>query len=900
MLTSDIFQMINLVSNDRLIKSSAIFITLFVVLIGIFVGYISAIFVYTCYILGYITAWSFVKYPNKVTEGLQRLLSFYRGGISIKNSLKHSCSICDDLSCKRHQQNSTVTPWKHIQISKELNDSVERFYNRIIENFISSWYGQFSNDSDFLNELRYSLRYASASVINRLLELDVAGIITNKLLLFAVKHIDDYLYIRQITNLRNGRFNEVATEYLGKRLHIAATNRKNELAYLQHLVSSILGNILPENYLKCRNYSVIIREILVGWVFLPLMDVLADPNIINYIVILSITYKSKKATKRNVNMEMVTFLENYATVNKKISPFAINLNKIKNNTDLLYAFMQFLKKQEHVHLLQFCLDVDDFNAKLLTPNLSKKQLEELHSDALKLYKDYLNKDSLNFIGCPSDITEDFSHLIKEYITEKLTKIPKLLYRAYDYTFNELETMWLPQFFHSNEFYSYICGSKIVSAYVKPNRSKKYEPNSQGTVSKISSGLVKIKGVLKTNQPIEGSFFPLEAHNVENGTVEDLLLAECKTLFRDLSTWKVTICSYQASPSNKVIYFCVAVERLDLLGDDSRRNWVVLRKDQDFYTLKAKLVEFHGENEICDSPLPSRKAGSSVDIRMVKYEEFLKKLLQKPTLRSSDLLYSFLTTEEDFAIFIATSTPNIQDFGNIYQSVAHKLRKEKGQHLDSFMSAFLSSTGKPRQEKLDWAEVGEEFDTAAGACNVNISFPKTYRNHIFNDNFGVKYSSLKDTMSGSFNPDGFMESIFYLLKHIFTIPNGLLKIYVSLCCVAQQLVDFSCRLFIEHKLKSNLTHSNLAFLIRLLEDVIFNLHVSPTKDELEKRRIQAFKELEQVVPTFASKILGPGLQNGSKTLLEIMQNPQYNKQLIYNLLDIILTEMYPGLGKNPEE
>lgn len=106
-----------------------------------------------------------------------------------------------------------------------------------------------------------------------------------------------------------------------------------------------------------RNYSIIIREILVGWVFLPLMDVLADPNIINSIVILSITYKSKKTAKGNMNLEMVTFLENFSTIDKKVSPFATNLNKIKNNTDLLYAFMQFLKKQEHVHLLQFCLDV---------------------------------------------------------------------------------------------------------------------------------------------------------------------------------------------------------------------------------------------------------------------------------------------------------------------------------------------------------------------------------------------------------------------------------------------------------------------------------------------------------------------------------------------------------------
>lgn len=45
--------------------------------------------------------------------------------------------------------------------------------------------------------------------------------------------------------------------------------------------------------------------------------------------------------------------------------------------------------------------------------------------------------------------------------------------------------------------------------------------------------------------------------------------------------------------------------MDVSSDD-RRNWTVWRKDQDFYTLKAKLVEFHGESEICDSPLPSRK------------------------------------------------------------------------------------------------------------------------------------------------------------------------------------------------------------------------------------------------------------------------------------------------------
>lgn len=77
--------------------------------------------------------------------------------------------------------------------------------------------------------------------------------------------------------------------------------------------------------------------------------------------------------------------------------------------------------------------------------------------------------------------------------------------------------------------------------------------------------------------------------------------------------------------------------------------------------------------------------------MKKFELFLIKLLHNPTLRGSDLLYTFLTNEGDFTVLMDANVPIIQDFGNIYQSVAYKLRKEKGQHLDNFMNTLLNST-----------------------------------------------------------------------------------------------------------------------------------------------------------------------------------------------------------------
>lgn len=84
------------------------------------------------------------------------------------------------------------------------------------------------------------------------MELDIGEILSKKILPCAVKHIDDYLYIQQIGKLKNAKFNDVIVEYLGKRLHAATTNRKNELAYLQNLVSSLMVHILPDDYLKCK------------------------------------------------------------------------------------------------------------------------------------------------------------------------------------------------------------------------------------------------------------------------------------------------------------------------------------------------------------------------------------------------------------------------------------------------------------------------------------------------------------------------------------------------------------------------------------------------------------------------------------------------------------------------
>lgn len=167
--------------------------------------------------------------------------------------------------------------------------------------------------------------------------------------------------------------------------------------------------------------------------------------------------------------------------------------------------------------------------------------------------------------------------------------------------------------------------------------------------------------------------------------------------RNLTTWRVNIPHIETGDNQTLYYYVIAVNNIS-----EGKSWTVLRRDQDFYILRTRLAEFHGDKELSDSPLPSRKnPHSSCAINRQRYEDFLEKLLSKPVLRSSELLYNFLTVPNLKPYFTNYSTP---DIGILYQSMAYKLRKEKGQNLDKFLAVFLASTNI----KNEYTDIGVEL------------------------------------------------------------------------------------------------------------------------------------------------------------------------------------------------
>ena len=75
-----------------------------------------------------------------------------------------------------------------------------------------------------------------------------------------------------------------------------------------------------------------------------------------------------------------------------------------------------------------------------------------------------------------------------------------------------------------------------------------------------------------------------------------------------------------------------------------------------------------------------------------FEDYLRCLLSKPALRRSDILFTFLTSSEEF-----TTASASHHLGKMIKNVPMKLTKERGQGLQPFISHFFAATqpGPPK-------------------------------------------------------------------------------------------------------------------------------------------------------------------------------------------------------------
>ncbi|NXE81897.1 SNX14 protein, partial [Cochlearius cochlearius] len=830
----------------------------------------------------------------------------------------HSCAVCGKVKCKRHRPTlllENYQPWLDLKVPSKVDASLSEVLELVLENFIYPWYRNITDDESSVDELRGTLRFFASVLVRRIHKVDIPTLVTKKMLKAAMKHIEVIAKARQ--KVKNAEFlQQAALEEYGPELHVALRSRRDELHYLRKLTELLFPYILPPKSTECRSLALLIREILPGSVFLPSMDFLADPDTVNHLLLIFIDDSPpEKATEPTSSL--VPFLQKFAEPrNKKPSVLKLELKEIRDQQDLLFRFMNFLKQEGAVHVLQFCLTVEEFNDRILRPELSDTEKMSLHEEVQKIYKTYCLDESIDKIRFDPFIVEEIQRIAEgPYMDVVKLQTMRCLFEAYEHVLSLLENVFTPMFCHSDEYFRHLLrGAESPTRNSKFNRTTQKRGESFG-ISRIGN---KIKGVFKSSA-MEGAMLPNYNLNEEDDFIEEGVMVmeddspeeavSTPNTPRNLAAWKISIpyVDFFDDPSlerkdrkERIPVFCIDVERNDrrAVGHEPE-HWSVYRRYLEFYVLESKLTEFHGT--FPDAQLPSKRIIGPKNYEFLKskreeFQEYLQKLLQHPELSNSQLLADFLSPNGGETQFLDKMLPDV-NLGKIIKSVPGKLMKEKGQHLEPFIMNFINSCESPKPKP--------------SRPELTILSPTSENNKkLFNDLFKNNANRSENTERRQ-NQNYFMEMmtvegvydyLMYVGRVVFRIPDWLHHLLMGGRILFKNTLELYTDYYLHYKLEQLFQEHRLVSLITLLRDAVFCENTEPRAlQDKQKRAKQTFEEMMRYIPDLIGKCIGEEAKyEGIRLLFDGLQQPVLNKQLTYVLLDIGIQELFPELSKGPKE
>uniref|UniRef100_A0A8C9WIP7 Sorting nexin-14 n=1 Tax=Scleropages formosus TaxID=113540 RepID=A0A8C9WIP7_SCLFO len=785
--------------------------------------------------------------------------------------LGHSCAVCGKIKCKRHSVNHCIVEKKSFAFA--------------------GWKYRMdvTDDEAFVDELRVTLRFLAAVLVRRAQKVDIPSLITLKLLKAAMKHIEIITKARQKVKSAEG-LQQVALEEYGPDLHVALRSRREELLYLRKLTEMLFPFILPPKATDCRSLTLLIREVLAGSVFLPSMDFLADPDTVNRLLLIFID-NSPPERATEPSSTMVPFLQKYSDPrNKKSSVLKLELKEIREQQDLLFRFMNFLKQEGAVHVLQFCLTVEEFNDRILCPELPDSELLLLHEEVKKIYETYCLDESVDKIRFDPFIVDEIRQIAEgPYADVVKLQTMRCLFEAYEQVLSLLENVFTPMFCHSDEYFRQLLrGAESPVRNSRLSRSSSKRGESFG-ISRIGS---KIKGVFKSST-MEGAMLPsyglIEG---EDDMVEEAVMvleddgpvevASTPSTPRNLSAWDISIPYVDFYDDEvkreRIPVFCIDVERNDRKAvGHQMEHWSVYRRYLEFYVLESKLTEFHGS--FPDAQLPSKRIIGPKNYEFLtskreEFQEYLQKLLQHPELSNSQLLADFLSPHSMESQFLDKMLPDV-NLGKIIKSVPGKLIKEKGQHLESFIQSFFNSCESPKPKP--------------SRPELTILSPTSENNKkLFNDLY-KNNANRSEVTEKKHNQNYFMEMVtvegvydylMYVGRVVFHIPDWLHHLLMGGRILFKNTLEAYTDYYLQFKLNQVFQEHRVVSLITLLRDSVFCESSEPHSfEDRQKRAKKTFEEMINYIPDFLGKCIGEEAKyEGIRLLFEGLQQPVLNKQV----------------------
>ncbi|CAG0881958.1 unnamed protein product [Darwinula stevensoni] len=763
-----------------------------------------------------------------------------------------------------------MQPWAGLKLPVEVDNALQevrpfiyKLLSLVLSQYIYNWYSDLSDDKAFVHELQVGFRHVLANLYRRARKVDVCKLILEKLIPTGMMHLDCYLHGRSCSE-QERNVEQATLDYYGSHLHVALKHG-NERKALKPLCCEILSETI----------------------LFPSLNALADPDVVNSLLVLLFS-PSVPDPPESMNQPWVNFLENFVSKYADAIPPPLTLKDVRNNPTFLQYFWDFLKDEKANNLMQFLLDVEELNQRLLNPDLDAKGQQQLHVEAKSLFHTYFVPGGDDYICFASEVQKEIQSIV-EGPTEGVEALRRgnSLFKAYEHVYNLLEGVYCPLFQHSNVSFSLKWGPRLCDPAAK-NISK--SASRKGV--RVGRRIDRLKGVVLP-QPSEGQAFDLysevdfseEVIIVSSSdkpflaalpldddiSLEDELPDSITT--RDLSAWRVSVPSVdeRLDFSHKSFFvYIIDVRRIDIKDGESEEEmrWQVERRYEEFYVLEAKLTEFHGEFSDLRLPPKSTLFGSRglelMKSRRAVLEEYLQKLLQKPNLRGSELIFSFLTSQYPFT---SSFLPDL-NLGRMFRSVPIRLRKERGQNLEPFLASFIASTEppKPKPSKLDMGEmIYEESGETRGELRAKGSVGRT---------------SEESRSLYPMSLNGIYDIIVFLGVRVFAFSSWLLQILLFLRSFVHEAFNAWAERLLRKKLEESLTPHKISLVIHFIRDTVF-FEGSQSRTDIEKlaRSGDALRGMREIFPPWLKKQIGiDHLDSGTKLIFSVLQHPRLNKQL----------------------
>eukprot|EP00794_Sanderia_malayensis_P008846 gene8846-9794_t len=656
----------------------------------------------------------FLLSPLKSIEALSRYSADNKTIVKRKG-----CSVCGSERCSRHRPEvsfHSLNPWEDLLIPEPVDKALTEFLEILLRTHVYSWYWELSHDQGFVDESRRNIRFLVSVIIRRIQNINIPKFILTKWLRRIMIHLDCYARTREKVAHREDVQAEVLNA-LGNQKHFAVESESTENDYMRFLIETLFPFILPPKFLKCRSASILLRELLTNIILLPTAEKIADPDFVNQLLLILLDDEPLKEPTKPPSPK-VTMLDGFAKAKSNHANSALELSVygLIHDTTLLLPFMQFMRKEGALNVLQFCLDVEDFNKRSLAADLSEVKHEKMLKEAREIYSSYFEKEAVDKINFPEEIVTEFKEATDFASNGKSqSRTAEPLFKAYEFALNLIEDNFAPLFHQSDEFYLILCGPRVVEQPKKEQAKavkKKFMPLAE--LTRLANKIKARKRSAKDDKAlaifldeIEPEDTPLE-HLADEEDVEEDFPSEMMNddmdegEQRDLSYWHITIPRIDSIfERNKKVY--IFVINVDCIGTKegfrSEEKWQLTRKYNEFFVLDSKLRQFHGS--LHRTELPAKRTILKKDLDFLAscrlpFQEYLQSLVRNPVLRGSSLLQIFLSPGSQITGMFEPESMG-KEAGRKIKNIKSKLSIERGQNLEEFLQAFLASAEPPKKK-----------------------------------------------------------------------------------------------------------------------------------------------------------------------------------------------------------